>query len=102
MAGLPPVNIQFVAGGVSNVMSAIKTLEQAFTQLESKITQLAKKGADDRVNAFQKEFASKKSIAEKFASEYNAILEKEVNRHWFARRSVAEEDKKVGGATWIK
>ena len=91
MAGLPPVNIQFVAGGVSNVMSAIKTLEQAFTQLESKITQLAKKGADDRVNAFQKEFASKKSIAEKFASEYNAILEKEVNHV----RSAAQKKEEI-------
>ena len=78
MAGLPPVQIQFVAGGVSNVLSAIKTLEQAFTQLEAKITNLAKKGSEDRLNAYHKEFQEKKSIAERFATEYGEILQKEV------------------------
>jgi hypothetical protein len=79
MAGLPPVNIQFIAGGVPNVLSAIKTLEQAFTQLETKITNATKKGAEDRVNAYKKEFDSKKSMAEKFSSEYAAILQREVS-----------------------
>ena len=91
MAGLPPVNIQFVAGGVSNVLSAIKTLEQAFTQLENKITQLAKRSAEDRVNAFQKEFASKKSIAERFSTEYKAILEKEVT----ATKAAAQKKEEI-------
>jgi mevalonate kinase len=91
---LPDVKIQFVAGGVSNVLSAIKTLETAFTQLENKMTTLAKKGAEDRTNAYRKEFDVKKSLAEKFASDYNTILQKEVAHHHSAINRKEEQERR--------
>lgn len=90
---LPPVNICFVAGGVSNVLQSIKTIGTAFAQLEAHNTAVVKAGVEKRISLYEKEAAARQAIDNKFNSTYKASLDKEVSAYSAAMAKKSAIDK---------
>lgn len=76
MSGLPEVKISFVAGGVSEVLGAFKSVEQATERAQRSQTQKTEKGAQDRLASVRREERAKASEFDRYSRQREQAQER--------------------------
>lgn len=90
--GLPPVKIQFVAGGVAEVKSAMKNLEQAIIQHDKTITASQKSSARDRVISEKQAIADAVRLEKEGQKEKLTLLKESLKQMTEEQRKKYKED----------